>query len=59
MAGATKLIAGDYSVVNGELRINVNYLDVESGVTEKSISKSGKLKDLFYIQNLLVLDLHL
>ena len=57
MAGATKLIAGDYSVVSGELRINVNYLDVESGITEKSISKSGKLKDLFYIQNLLVLDL--
>ena len=57
MLGATKLVTGDFTVINRTLRLNLNYIDIETGVTEKSLSKSGELDKILYFQNALVLEL--
>ena len=57
MLGATKLVTGNFTVINRTLRLNLNYIDIETGVTEKSLSKSGELDKILYFQNALVLEL--
>lgn len=46
IAGINKVILGSYSVVDGKARIDVRYIDVETGKVEKTESVVGDKTDL-------------
>ena len=55
--GASKIITGSYTIFNKKIRIDINFIDVESGLTDLSSSIDGKFDDFLLLEKKAVIDL--
>ena len=57
IAAVTKMIMGDFQVSGKNIRLSGRIIDVESGEIQKTAQATGKMEDIFHLQDEIVVQL--